>query len=179
MGQSKGGGKFGGYNQVPTVTDQQKTLLQQLLSQAGPQFGEAAEGYRQFLPGGGGGKAIADAANQRFQQQTIPSIMNAFGSGAKTSSALNQALAAGAANLNTDIAAQLAQMQLQASQGMGGLASQQAQLGSTPFFAYLQQQPSALQSALKGGVTGAGALAPLGPWGAAAGGAAGFLGGLF
>jgi len=90
---------------------------------------EAAQGYRQFLPGGGGGEAIANAAQNRFKQQTIPDILNAYGSDAKTSSALNQALAAGASNLNTDIASQLAQMQLVASQGIGNVGAQRGQLG--------------------------------------------------
>jgi len=102
---------------------------------------ESAAGYREFLPGGGGGQAIAQAAQNRFQQQTLPSILNAFGSGAKTSSALNQALAAGAANLNTDLGAELARMQLGAAQGIGGLAGQQGALG----LSRSGQQLSALQ----------------------------------
>jgi hypothetical protein len=146
MGQSKGGG----YVQQSTVTDQQKSLLDQLLSAAAPNLQSAAQGFNQFLPGGGGGEAIANAAQQRFQQQTLPSIMNAFGSGAKSSSALNQALAAGAANLNTDIAAQLANMQLQAAQGLGGIGAQQASIGNTPQFAYMQRQQPFWQSALLG-----------------------------
>lgn len=152
MGQSKGGG----YTKKSSVTSEQKTLLDQLLSNANPQLQQAAQGYMQFLPGGGGGEAIANAAQQRFQQQTVPSIMNAFGSGAKSSSALNQALAAGAANLNTDIASQLAQMQLQAASGLGGLGMQQAGLGAqTPQFAYMQKQMPFWQSALLAGISGA------------------------
>jgi hypothetical protein len=110
--------------------------------EAGSLAAESAEGYRQFLPGGGGGQAIAQAAQNRFQQQTLPSILNAFGSGAKTSSALNQALAAGAANLNTDVAAELARMQLGAAQGMGSLSGQQGALG----LGRSGQQLSALQA---------------------------------
>ena len=103
MGQSKGGG----YTTKSTLSPEQVTLLSQLMSQAQPQISGAAEGFRQFLPGGGGGEAIANAAQQRYQQQTIPSILNAFGTGSKGSSALNQALAASAANLNTDIASMI------------------------------------------------------------------------
>ena len=155
MGQSKGGG----YTQKPTVTPQQSALLNQLLSMASPNLQSAAQGFKQFLPGGGGGEAIANAAQQRFQQQTIPSIMNAFGSGAKSSSALNQALAAGAANLNTDLAAQLAQMQLSAAEGLGHLGSQQAGLGTqTPQFAYMQRQMPFWQSLLLGGIGAGGQL---------------------
>lgn len=149
MGQSKGGG----YEKLPAITPEQMTMLNQMMQMAIPNQQAAAEGYNQFLPGGGGGQAIADAAQQRFQQQTIPSIMNTFGSGAKSSSALNQALAGGAANLNSDIAAQLSQMQLQAAQGLGGLGSQQAGVGAgTSQFAYAPKQQPFWQSALLAGI---------------------------
>lgn len=154
MGQSKGGG----YSQKQSITPEQKMFLDQILGQAGGNLGQAAEGYRQFLPGGGGGEAIANAAQNRFQQQTIPSITNAFGSGAKGSSALNQALAAGGANLNTDIASMLAQAQLQASQGLGNLGMGQGQLGSRDQFSFLQNQMPFWQSALLAGI-GAGGQA--------------------
>jgi|HubBroStandDraft_2_1064218.scaffolds.fasta_scaffold59049_2 hypothetical protein len=145
MGQSKGGG----YIQKDTLTPEQKSFLDQILGSAGGNINQAAQGYAQFLPGGGGGKAITDQANKNFQQQTIPSILNAFGTGSKGSSSLNQALAAGASNLNTDLASQLAQMQLQASQGLGNLGLGQGGLGaSTPQFAYLQKQSPFWQSAL-------------------------------
>jgi hypothetical protein len=148
MGQSKSGG----YTQKSNITDEQKSFLDQLLAQANPNIQGASEGFKQFLPGGGGGQAIANQAQQRFQQQTIPSIMNAFGSGAKSSSALNQALAAGASNLNTDIAAQLANMQLGASQGLGNLGLQQGGLGAqTSQFSHLQKQMPFWQSALLAG----------------------------
>lgn len=152
MGQSRGGGM----NQLPTLNPQQITFLQQLLGQSSQNTDQAAQGFKQFLPGGTGGDAIAKAAQQRFQQQTIPSIMNSFGVGAKSSSALNQALAAGAANLNTDIASQLSQLQLGASQGLGNLGANQAQQGLTSPFAYQQKQQPFWQSALLGGIGTAG-----------------------
>ncbi len=153
MGAPRGGG----YAKKKAVTPQQKTLLDQLMQNANPEIQSALEGYMQFLPGGGGGEAISNAAHQRFQQQTIPSILSAFGGGAKSSSSLNQALAAGASNLNTDIASQLAQMQMQAAQGVGGLGMQQAGLGAgTPQFAYMQRPQPFWQSALLGGINAAG-----------------------
>jgi len=156
MGQSKGGG----YMKKTTVTPEQQSLLNQLLGQSSGNINQAAQGYAQFLPGGGGGDAIAKAAMARYQQQTIPSILNAFGSDSKSSSALNQALAASAANLNTDIAAQLANMQLQAASGLGGLGLQQAGLGAqTPQFAYLQRQMPFWQSALLAGISGGSQMA--------------------
>lgn len=135
MGQSKGGG----YQKMDNLTPQQQQYQNWIISQMPEYMKMAQEGYAQFLPGGGGGKAISDAAHSRFQQQTIPSIMNAFGTGSKTSSGLNQALAAGAANLNTDIAAQLAQMQMQAAQGMSGLAQGSQGAAFNPAFGYQQK----------------------------------------
>lgn len=152
MGLSKGGG----YMKKETLLPQQKSALLQMLQQANGNTQQAAQGFQQFLPGGGGGEAFANAAQQRFQQQTIPQIMNAFGSGAKTSSALNQALAAGGANLNTDIASMLAQAQLTAASGLGGLGSSQSQIGlGTPGFAYTQRPPPLWQQLL-GPLIGAG-----------------------
>ncbi len=49
----------------------------------------------------------------------------------------------------------LAQMQLQASQGLGNLGSQQATLGTqTPQFAYQQRQQPFWQQALLSGIQG-------------------------
>lgn len=156
MGQSKGGG----YTQKPTLLPEQMSLLQQIIGQA-PEFTkQAAQGYQQFLPGGGGGEAIKKQAMQDYQQQTIPSILNAFGSGSKGSSSLNQALASSASNLNTNLASQLAQMQLGASQGLGslGLGQQQQGLG-TPGFAYMQRQPPLWQQLLQSGISSGGQAA--------------------
>lgn len=155
MGQSKGSG----YQKLPTTTSAQQSLLDQFLAQAGQNAQGAAEGFRQFLPGGGGGQGLINQANQNFQQKTLPSILNAYGTGNKGSSSLNQALAAGASNLNSDIAAQLAQLQLQASQGLGGLAQGQGQLGSQSQFAYSPNQTPFWQSLLISGLNNAGDIA--------------------
>lgn len=157
MCQSKGGG----YTQKSTVTPEVQTFLQQLLGPAMQNQQAASEGYKQFLPGGGGGEAITNQANKNFEQQTLPSIFNAFGSGSKGSSGLNQALAAGASNLNTDLASMLSQAQLNASQGIGNLGLNQGNTASgTNQFAFLQKQAPAwqslLQSLLSGGSQAAG-----------------------
>lgn len=154
MGQSKGGG----YEKLPTKTPEQTSGLMNLLQQALQNSQGAAQGFNQFLPGGKGNEAIANAAQQRFQQQTVPSILNSFGQNVKGSSSLNQALASGAANLNSDIAAQTAQNSLQASQGLAGLGLGQGQLGSQDLFAYLQKNPSILQQILGPLIGGAGAV---------------------
>ena len=139
MGQPKGNP----YMKVDAYTGGQQSLLNSILQMAQPMLNQAAQGYQQFLPGGGGGQPIIDAATNRYQQQTIPTILASLGSGNKGSSALNQALASSAANLNTDLGAQLAQMQLQASQGLGALGQGGAQmgLGAQPFHLMQKQQP--------------------------------------
>ena len=138
MGQAKDGG----YMKKETLTPEQQTLLNQLLGQAGGYMGQAAQGFQQFLPGGGGGEAIKAQAMKDYQQQTMPSILNAFGAGSKGSTSMNQALASSGADLNTNLASMLSQMQLQAAQGMGNLGQGASQLGlGTPGFAYMQRQP--------------------------------------
>lgn len=151
MGTPKGGGYSKKSNRQPWQT----SALQNITSQSAPYLAQAAQGYQQFLPGGGGGKAIADQANRNFQQTTMPSIMGNFGSDSKSSSALNQALAGGAANLNTDLASMLSQLQLQAAQGLGGLGIQGQQLGQTDTFDWLQNAPPMWQQLL-GPLIGAG-----------------------
>ena len=156
MGMPRGGG----YDKKPALEKNQIAGLQQFLQQALGNQQQAAQGYQQFLPGGGGGQPIIEEAQKRFQQETIPQILNAFGANNKGSSALNQALAAGGANLNSNLASQLSQMQLGAAQGLGGLSQSQGQLGATtPTFAYLQRQPPLWQQLLLGGVEAGGRAA--------------------
>ncbi len=149
-----GSSKSGGYVKQEAVTPELKTLLDQFMKQSQANTGQAAQGFAQFLPGGGGGQAIQQQAQKNFEQTTIPSILNAFGQGNKGSSALNQALASGASNLNTDLASQLAQMQLQAASGIGGLGINQGQLGSKDQFNYVQKQMPFWQQALLGTIQG-------------------------
>lgn len=156
MGQSKGGG----YQKMDAITPEIKTLLDQFLGQSSTNMNQAAQGFQQFLPGGGGGQAISDAAHRRFQQETVPSILGAFGQNVKGSSSLNNALATGASNLNTDLASQLSQLQLNASQGLSGIGAQQANLSTqTPQFAYNQKARPFWQDLLLSGVSGGGKAA--------------------
>jgi hypothetical protein len=155
MGAPKGQG----YTKKASLTGTGSDVLEQLLQQSGqdlgaggnlaqnPLYQQAVEGTRQFLPGGQGFAPIQAEAQRNFQQQTIPSILNSFGSGAKGSSALNQALAGAGQNLNSSLASMLAQMQLQASGQASTLAQQPYQqglqganlgLGTSPF-AYMQR----------------------------------------
>lgn len=174
MGQSRGSG----YQQVNTLTPQQSNTQNQFLSQSMPWLQQSAQGFQQFLPGGGGGQPIIDAAMKRYQQQTIPSILNAYGSDNKGSSALNQALASSASNLNSDLGAALASMQLQASQGLGSQAQNVGNLGlNTQSFALTPEQAPLWQKllqALAGGTGGAvSGAATGGPLGAIGGGISG------
>lgn len=146
MGQSKGGSSD--YNKLDTLTPAQKSLIESLMASAQQNQGAAAEAYKQFLPGGTGNDAITKQANQNFQQTTLPQILNSFGSGAKGSSSLNQALAGGAAQLNTNIAANMAQNSLTAAQGLGSIGTSQSAGALTPQFEYQQKEKPLWQQAL-------------------------------
>lgn len=147
-----------GYSKVDTLSGDQQSFLNQLLSSLGPQMQSAQQGFQSFLPGGEGNNPIIAGANKNFQQQTIPQILNAFGSDVGFGdSSLNQALSAGASDLNTNIADILARNQLTAAQGLSGMANHGASLGlGTPSFAYAPKQPSFLQNILLALVGGAG-----------------------
>jgi len=128
------------YTQVAATTPTQNTYLDNALSQATQNQQSASDIYNSFGTGQGA-QPLVDQANKNFQQTTIPQIMNAFGTGGKTSSALNQALAGGASSLNSDIAAILANAKLQAANGLAGVGGQQAQVGAgTSQFGYQQNQ---------------------------------------
>lgn len=159
MGLTKGGS----YSQKPNYTPGQETLLNQTVGNAGKFTNEAASGYREFLPGGGGGDAIKAQAMKDYEQKTLPSILNAYGSGSKGSSALNQAVASSGANLNTDLASMLSQLQLHAAGGIGnlGLGSQQQGLSAQPF-SYQQNAPSPILQILQ--LLSSGAQGAAGGW---------------
>lgn len=155
MGQSK----TGGYNQVPSYTGGQNSLLDQVLQfsrgglsgqglGANPIYQQAINATQGYLPGGAAYNPIVNQANRNFTEQTIPGIMNAFGTDNKGSSALNQALAHAGENLNSNIASQMAQTGLQASNQLGNLAMQPYNLGLTGSQQGLNAQPFSLQKPL-------------------------------
>lgn len=156
MGQSKGGG----YTQKSNYLPSQTNLVNQV-AQNSPQYtNQAAQGFQSFLPGGSGNNPIIDAAMKNYQQKTLPSILNAYGSDSKGGSAINQALGASAADLNTNLGAIMAQNQLTASQGLGnlGLGGQGQALSAQPF-SHLQNQPPMWQQLLSALLSGAGGAA--------------------
>ncbi len=175
MGQSKGGG----YDQRSTLLPEQLSSLLQMLQQAQGNTQQASEAYKGFLPGGKGAEAITQQAQQQYKQNTIPSILNQFGSGSKTSSALNQALAASGSDLNTNLASMLSKLQLDAASGLAGLGSNQQSIGlGTPAFAFQEQQRPAWQSWVSPAIQAAGTVGGAylgGPAGAAAGNKGGEL----
>lgn len=156
MGQSKNAG----YTKLNAVTAPEKTYLDQSLEKSGVNLDQAVQAFLQFLPGGAGGEALATQAQNRFNQQTVPDILNKYGSESKGSTSLNHALAAGAANLNTDIAALLAQLGFNAAQGIGNIGLAQGQQGlSKDRFAYAPRQPTFGENAAIAGINA------LGQWG--------------
>lgn len=91
----------------------QKGLEQTLAGKGAPpsdlgeimkRFQRAGQGAEQFF------QPIQDRAVRDFNQQTAPQIVSQYGQGAKSSSALNQALSAAAGNLSENIASNLATM---------------------------------------------------------------------
>lgn len=184
MGQSKASqpGIPRGYTQATTMTPQQQSALQQLLQIALPQLQQGGHVLGQFASGQGG-QPIANEAQRRYQQFTQPSLVSSLGRESRSSSALNQALAAGASDLNSSIAAQLAQMQLGAAGSLAQLGGGLTQAGiSEPGFAYLPQSQGwsrwgpalgAAGGGLAGGLAGAAAGGVGAIPGALAGGAAG------
>lgn len=175
MGQSKGNG----YTQMGALNQDQQTILSQLLGGAGsnlgaggnltqnPLYQQAVSATQQMLPGGNGFAPIQQQAMNNYQQNTVPTLLNSLGSNAKSSSALNQALAASAGDLNTNLSAQQSQMQLGAAGQAAGLAQmpfqqglQAAQVGlGTAPFAYGQQQLPFWQQLLLGGTQAGGKVA--------------------
>ena len=150
-----------GYKEVSSLTPQGSSYINDLLSQIQSFLPQAAAGYSQFLPGGGGGQPIIDQAMKNYQQRTIPSILNAFGSNSgRGSSGLNQALAGSASDLNTDLGSQLAQLQLSASQGLGQLGLGGGQLGlAGSQRTFMPKSPTFLQNLLLGLLQGGSGIA--------------------
>lgn len=184
-----GSSKNGGFDKLSTLTPQQQTYLNQMLTQ--------------YQPGGGGqgGQALTDQANANFQNQTVPDILSQYGHDNKGSSYLNSALAGASSNLNRDLAVAKSNQALQAGQiGLGTQAfgynkgqlplwQQLAQGGAQglgSIFAPQSGQPQMQQGSqpwwqklLSGAGTGAAAGSTVPGWGTAIGGALGGLAGLF
>lgn len=168
-------GTPGRFEQLPTVTPEQKGLLDQLLGGLGGQGGPLGAGLQnlqQILSGAPGAfEAFEAPARTAFQQRTVPGIAERFsGLGAQRSSAFGQQLGAAGAGLEEQLSAQRAGLQSQALQQLMGLLGQAQQ----PQFQTIQLPET--QGALPGILSGLGSLGGFflgGPAGAALGGGLG------
>lgn len=155
-------GTPGKFEQLPTVTPEQKGILDQLLGGLGGPLGSGLQNLQQLLSGAPEAfEAFAAPARTSFMQQTVPGIAERFtGAGAQRSSAFGQALGAAGAGLEEQLAAQRAGLQ---SQALGQLQNLLG-VGLTPQFqtAQIPGQPGALQGLLGGIGTGLGTLGTLG-----------------
>jgi len=130
------------------------------------------QGLSSYMPGGSGADPIAAQANRGFEQQTLPSIMEALGTGVKSSSGLNQTMGAAGSDLQSQLAALRSQMGLQAA-GQGMQAGMQGAGESQ--FAYMPRQMPFWQKASLGGMDLAGNI--LGAWAGAPGAGSGAFSG--
>jgi len=142
------------FEQLPTGTQGQQDLIQQLISGlSGGQTGGGALGaglgnLQQLLSGDPSAfEAFAAPARRQFQEQTVPGIAERFtGIGGQRSSAFGQQLGQAAAGLEETLSAQRGQLQSQAlNQLMGFLGQSQAPQFQT---ANIESQPGFLQSLL-------------------------------
>lgn len=139
-------GKSEQMKRVPLGSEQQQQAQSQLLSQLMPLLQQRLGAGGQFAP-------IREAAQQRFQQETLPTIAERFGAhDAFRGSGFGQALGGAAAGLESQLAGQEAQFgQQEMSQllnllGMGMQPMEQAMLQ--------QRQPGFLENLTKAGASG-------------------------
>jgi len=139
-------GRKGKIQQVPTVTPEQKGILDQLLGGMSGPLGSGLQNLQNILGGGPEAfQAFEAPARTAFQQQTIPQIAERFsGLGAQRSSAFGQTLGQAGANLEQNLAAQRAGLPSQALSQLQGLLG----TGMTPQFG-MQQVPGS-SGALQG-----------------------------
>lgn len=139
------------FDEISTYRQPAQSWVDNLFSQIGNYIPQAGATFQKFLTPEGG-QAFTNQAMQNYRQNILPEIFNAYGSEAgKNSSALNQALAGSAANLNTDLMSLLSQLQLQSAQGLGNLGLHSGQLGlQGSIRSFAPRQTSPLQQVLLG-----------------------------
>lgn len=167
-------GSPGRFEQLPTITPEQKSIFDQILQSiggAGGPLGSGIQNLQNILSGDPGAfEAFEAPARTAFQQKTIPGIAERFtGAGAQESSGFTQSLGAAGAGLEENLAAQRAQLQ------SGALTQLQSLLSGALQPQFTTQGIPGQQGALQG------ILQALGGAFGGAGGAAigGGLGGLF
>jgi hypothetical protein len=128
----RGRGQPGKFEQVPTVTPEQKQLLNQLIGMLGGE-GQLGAGMEESLsqlrelmdPSSEAMQRFADPYMRQFKEETIPGIGERFAGagaegGALSSSAFGQALGGAGAGLQTQLAGLKSQLQRGAAQDILG-----------------------------------------------------------
>jgi len=121
--------------QLPNMTPEQMSVLQQLLGGLGGGMGSGMDYLQSLLSGEEGAFDAYEAPMKRqFEEQTVPGLAEQFsslGSGAQGSSAFGQALGQAGAGLTENLAAQRAQLRSGAMQQLSQLMG--IGLGAQPF----------------------------------------------
>jgi len=155
-------GRGGRTEQVPTVTPQQKGVLDQILGGLGGQgfgggaLGSGLQNIFNLLSGDQGAlDAFQAPAIRQFEEQTVPGIAERFsglGAGAQRSSAFGQQLGAAGAGLAENLSAQRAGLQSDALSQLRGLLG----MGLGPQFQ--NQQIPGSEGAIHGILQGLGSV---------------------
>ena len=148
-------GKPGKMQEIPTVTPEQKQLLNQLIGMLGGE-GQLGVGMEESLsqlrelmdPSSEAMQRFADPYMRQFEQETVPGIAQRFAGagaegGALSSSAFGQALGGAGAGLQSQLAALKSQLQRGAAQDiMGQFQSILGPALGTQPFGYMYRPPS-------------------------------------
>jgi hypothetical protein len=118
---------------LPTLSDEQMSLLNQLLGASGQGLGDYGELLRGYLSGSPESYQKFEAPLMRqFQQEIVPSIAERFtGIGGQRSNAFSQALGQAGGSLSEKLASLRGQLQMQSGQQLQGLLG--LGLGAKPF----------------------------------------------
>ena len=173
---SRLGGKKDKYGQVPTISPEAISYLQNLFQQIGPQgqagqnYNQANDYYSQML--GGNSQSYQNFAAPhmtQFNEQTIPRLAERFagmggglGGGVLGSSGFGQAVGGAANQFQSNLAGLYAQLQQQAAQHSTNQYNQLGQLGlNTQQFqpTYQQGNTGILGGAASGAASGVGQAA--------------------
>lgn len=152
-------GKKDQMKQVPTMTKEQKALLDQILQMTGP-GGQLGQGYQKSLgyqlqlmdPNSEAVRQFTEPYMKEFEQQTVPGLAERFaGAGAMggglSSSGFGQALSSAGGNLQSQLAQLKAGLGQQAAQSLMGQYGSMAGMGlSAQPFGYQQPQQGAFPS---------------------------------
>jgi len=155
-------GKSDKMQQVPTMTKEQQTLLNQMMQMIGPK-GQLGQGnqqgiglQRQYMdPSSEAVNQFAQPYMNQFEQQTVPGLAERFAGmggmgGGLSSSGFGQALSSAGGNLQAQLAQLKAGLGQQAAQSLMGQYGQMSQMGlNAQPFGYAKPQQGATQGFLQ------------------------------